>query len=339
MFDVAFARRMCCSRVWNVRVNARFPRESILPHSRDSSRHPPEILFLRGEHARRGTAEAHRETERLRLPDRDVGTVSTRRVENRERREVHRGDEQGPALSLELRAGEPHVFENPVEVRMLEDDRDRAPRGLRPELGHVGAQSLRGKIDERHACRLQRRLEERAQVRMEVRGHQDSLPFARRGGEQHRFGECRASVVHRGVCQVHSREPRHDRLELVDHLKSALAHFGLIRRVRRRELGPRRDGTGRRGNAHVVHAAADEADERARGVVFRRELRQAGQRLRLGDARFDRQTTFHANRGRDVGDELVERGDTDRAQHGGAVGIGVLNERRHACSAPMYSAY
>src|SRR4030095_11952796 len=99
MFDVAFSRRMCCSRVESVSTKPRLPRASTVcpqrppglwaPHRSaapgraalaarvarlpaEAARHLAHRLFARREKAERRSAEARRHAEALRLAAHDV---------------------------------------------------------------------------------------------------------------------------------------------------------------------------------------------------------------------------------------------------------------------------
>ncbi len=80
MLDVAFSRRMCCSRVARVRTKPLLPSTSTpCPTSR------PGMLrmyaFLRGEHAQSRPAEGPGDAQALPLPADDVGPLVSRGLE------------------------------------------------------------------------------------------------------------------------------------------------------------------------------------------------------------------------------------------------------------------
>ena len=72
MFEVAFSRRMCCSRVASVRQKARLPRVSTVSPTRRPG-HLAHVLFLGGDDAGEGTAVARRDGEGLQLAHHDIG--------------------------------------------------------------------------------------------------------------------------------------------------------------------------------------------------------------------------------------------------------------------------
>ena len=101
----------------------------------------------------------------------------------------------------------------------------------------------------------------------------DDLAVAARAadGHQHGFGRGAAAVVQAGVRDIHAGELGDQRLILEHDLQVALAHLGLIGRVRRVELAAAGEGVDDRRDEVVVAAAAEEADLRAGVFVLRRE--------------------------------------------------------------------
>ena len=72
MFEVAFSRRMCCSRVCRARRSAGRPSVSVLtPTRRPGSARA--ALLVGGDERGVRAAEAHRHAEALRRTDGDVG--------------------------------------------------------------------------------------------------------------------------------------------------------------------------------------------------------------------------------------------------------------------------
>ena len=78
IFEVAFSRRMCCSRVDSVSTKPRLPFLSTVSPAKPA-RHLADELLLCGEYAAVGTAEAERHAERLRFHGHDVGVRGGRR--------------------------------------------------------------------------------------------------------------------------------------------------------------------------------------------------------------------------------------------------------------------
>ena len=91
MLEVAFSRRMCCSRVCKVSTKPRRPSDvGGLP--RDTPGHTAQIGLARGEEAERGAAEVESIAERLALPHGYVHTALTGRGEHAEHDRVDLGD-------------------------------------------------------------------------------------------------------------------------------------------------------------------------------------------------------------------------------------------------------
>ena len=141
MFEVAFSRRMCCSRVWSVSTNPRRPSTSVVsPAMRPG--HAADVALAGGEEAERRTAEVEPVSERLALAERDVDAEVARRAQDAERHRVDRGDQQR-AGALGDRRQRLEVLDAAEEVRLLEKDGggvvvDR--RGQRVGVGRSAAQ-------------------------------------------------------------------------------------------------------------------------------------------------------------------------------------------------------
>jgi hypothetical protein len=87
MFELAFSRRMCCSRVCSAMRSARLPRASIeTPMMRPAT---DALVFVPG--GKKGgvrTPETERDAETLRRSEGDVGTHFARRAEQHQRHQV-----------------------------------------------------------------------------------------------------------------------------------------------------------------------------------------------------------------------------------------------------------
>ena len=134
MFDVAFSRRMCCSRVCSVSTIAALAR-GVDRLADDPARQPADVVGARGEEAVVRAAVAHRVAGRLALADRHRAAVVARRLEHAERHEVDVRDRQ--RAGLVRRGGElGRGLEAAEEVRLLEDHRRRVlrpPRARGPD--------------------------------------------------------------------------------------------------------------------------------------------------------------------------------------------------------------
>ena len=126
MLEVAFSRRMCCSRVCSVSTNPRRPSTSVrLP--RDAPRHPAQIVLARREEAKGGAAEVEAVAERLALPHSNVDAAFSRRREDAEHDRVDLGDRDQLLATLALGGGGQRggVLDGAVEVGLGEDRRAR----------------------------------------------------------------------------------------------------------------------------------------------------------------------------------------------------------------------
>ncbi len=133
MLEVAFSRRMCCSRVCSVSTKPRRPSTSMrLP--RDAAGHPTQIGLARGEEPERGAAEVETIAERLALPHRHVHAALARRGEDAEHDWVDLGDRDQLLATVGLGGGAQRrgVLDGAVEVGLGED---RGARVLVDRLG------------------------------------------------------------------------------------------------------------------------------------------------------------------------------------------------------------
>ena len=80
MLEVAFSRRMCCSRVARVRTKPRRPVQ-VEGLADQPSGHGAQILLAGGEKAELRPAEGNGDAEALPLPDGDVGAELARGLE------------------------------------------------------------------------------------------------------------------------------------------------------------------------------------------------------------------------------------------------------------------
>ena len=120
MFEVAFSRRMCCSRVWSVSTQQRLPWRSVVwPTIR------PGILrtyvLAAGHDAQVGPAERHRVAQRLSLGHDDVGAVVARPAQQAQADRIDAHDRQG-SLGVDRLDEGLDVLELAEEVGVLHDD-------------------------------------------------------------------------------------------------------------------------------------------------------------------------------------------------------------------------
>ena len=141
MFEVAFSRRICCSRVASVRQKARLPWESVVSPDQAAGQLADE-LFLRRDDAGEGSAVARRDGERLQFAGDDIGVGGGSRMPS-ETASVNDEHQQRAALVRELGGGL-HLLDDAEEVGRLNDDGGRlavelALRDLRDRSAPVSA--------------------------------------------------------------------------------------------------------------------------------------------------------------------------------------------------------
>ena len=133
MFEVAFSRLMCCSRVCRVSTIAALAR-GVDRLADDPAGQPADVVVARGEEAVVRAAVAHRVAGRLALADRHRAAVVARRLEHAEADQVDVRDRQ--RAGLVRRRGElGRRLEAAEEVRLLEDHGGRVLRGLAHAVG------------------------------------------------------------------------------------------------------------------------------------------------------------------------------------------------------------
>ena len=122
-------------------------------------------------------------------------------------------------------------------------------------------------------------------------------------------------------------------LVLEDRLQDALAHLGLVRRVRGQELAALHHRVDDGRDVVVVDAAAEERQLLRRVDVPRGELGEVRHQLLLGERRLEVERAVEADAGRDVAEELVDRRNADRLEHLLPVAVGEGEKRVGHCSA------
>ena len=214
-------------------------------------------------------------------------------------------------------------------VRLLDDARgvfvDEIARTLLPQpiAGQFEATGHQVDVARRHVG-----LHHLAPLRVDAACQNDPLAAGEPLSHEHGLADGRGAIVDRVVGHFEPEQIAHQRLELERHLQRALAHLWLVRRVRRVELRLAHDVADRGRRVVVVGAAADEAWPITHGHVLCGELSHVSARLELRERR--RQIERWVPRiERDVGEELVDALDPDRAEHMGAVVGGELGEIRH----------
>ncbi len=126
MFDVAFSRRMCCSRVCRVRTIAALAR-GVDRLADDPPRHAADVVGAARDEAVVRAAVGLGVPRALALADRERAAVVARRLEHAERDEVDVRDRQRSGV-VRGRGDVRGRLEATEEVRLLEDDRRRVDR-------------------------------------------------------------------------------------------------------------------------------------------------------------------------------------------------------------------
>ena len=216
----------------------------------------------------------------LALAERERAAVVARCLEHAERQRVDVRDRERLGV---VRRGRKRGrrLEAAEEVRLLEDD-GRGVLGRLPKLVRIGRPVAVGHLDDLEAEARRVRLHDLAHLGVRRLGD-DDLRLARAGvlRDVARVGGDGRAVVAGRVRDVHPGELADRGLVLEDRLEDALAHLGLVRRVRGEELAALHQHVDDRGNVVVVDAGAEERQLRRHVGVARGELAQVRGELGL----------------------------------------------------------
>ncbi len=124
MFEVAFSRRMCCSRVERVSTKPRLPSASTVSPTRRTG-HLPHIFVAGRKEAAIRAAELQADTDRLALADDDVRAHLARRFDRTERHRLGVDDDQKRARRLAFRGDVGEIRDAAENVGILDDDAAR----------------------------------------------------------------------------------------------------------------------------------------------------------------------------------------------------------------------
>ena len=166
-----------------------------------------------------------------------------------------------------------------------------------------------GDLDDLHPEARRVRLHDLTHHRVERLGEHDLRPAGVRPRHEARVGRDRRAVVARRVRDVHRRQLADRGLVLEDRLQHALAHLGLVRRVRRQELAAGEERVDDRRDVVVVDPHPEEAELARRVRVPLRELGERADERRLGQRLGHVELAVEPHAGRDLLEELLERGD------------------------------
>ena len=322
MFEVAFSRRMCCSRVDSVSTKPRLP-SRVDGLAGEPARHLADVLLAAREQADIRPAELQPDADRLALADDDVGAHLARRFDQpqRDRFGDHR-DQQRPRRVRRF-GDRREVGDAAEDVGILDHDRaglavDAGDQplgvGFGGQLGQRGIEHIAG--EPRHGpgdvdvMRVQARRIRCLGPPRDPPRHADRFPA---GGR---------AVVHRGIGDLAAVQPRDLGLELEQHLQRALRDLRLVGRVAGQKLAALDDVVDARRHMVAIGAAAEEERHLAGDEVL------AGQRRQLPlDRQFGRMVgqaldAVLESRGfRHVAEQLVDRAGADHGQHLRSVGI------------------
>lgn len=217
MFDVAFSRRMCCSRACKGEHVAVAPLDVLGPAD-DAAGHLAH-QFLRGGHeAESGAAEADAVADALSVADDDVRAQFAGGLDAAQRQQVGGDDQQGlGGVQLVGQAGQ--ILDHAEEAGRLQQQRRYVA------LGQLGAQRraieppvLAGQdgqfvaaapaVGAKHADRLG----------IDAAGDEKALAARFRGRDHHGFGGGGGAVVHRSVGDFHAGQLADHGLILEDGL-------------------------------------------------------------------------------------------------------------------------
>ena len=187
----------------------------------------------------------------------------------------------------------------------------------------IGRAAAMGNLDDlepeaRRVC-----LDDLANLRIRRLGEDDLRPAGHVLRDEARIGGDGRAVVARRVRDVHARQLADRGLVLEDRLEHALAHLGLVRRVRGQEFAALEDRVGDRRYVMVIDPGAEERELPRRCRRSARPVPRGGaEELRLGQRRLEVELRPRRTPGRDVAEKLLDRIDADLREHRLAVGVG-----------------
>ena len=280
----------------------------------ETARHPADELLLGREDTEVRPPEAQRHAKPLPFADDDIRAEPSRRFENAQVHGVGDDDQQRPRRVRELRGGR-EVFQAPVEVRALDDERRRLRSDELLQRGEVGHAVRRRGVAQPDSRPLAVRGRHAAIERVHAAREDDLGPLGDGVGHQRRLGQGRRAVIDRRVRHVHAGELGDHRLVLVDRPQGPLARLGLVGRVRREELAARDQVVDRAGDVVIVGARAHEADVRVGvGVPFGERLHVTDQ-IGLGEGGRQVERPREPRLRGDLDEQLLDPTRTDHAEH------------------------
>lgn len=224
MFEVAFSRRMCCSRVCRARAVGEVT-VGVLGHPDQAARQLAGVRLAHREISRVRAAEPQRHAETLCGAEAHVRALLPRRRDQGHRQQIRPGGDQRAALVRRRdRLG-------PV------DEAPGGPRSLHQHAEEIAVQQrarTQVRLDDLDAQRLGASVQHGPGLREEV--GVDQQPVRRAGPvgapqQGHRLRRGGRLVQHGRVGDLHAGQVRHHGLEVEQRLQTALADLGLVRGV------------------------------------------------------------------------------------------------------------
>ncbi len=249
MLEVAFSRRMCCSRVESVSTKPRRPCLSFVSPTRRPGIWRTYFSFA-AITPQKGPPIAGGHAEGLRLHDDDVGFDG--RADDAERGSFRNGDDQQRALFLDDLCDGGDVFNHAEEIgRLHEHAGGLVGDGLvergEVEASVVGVADLLGGVTGGGLAMLRIGAHHFAVFGMDGAGDDHAVAAGDAHGHHGGLGAGGGAVVHRRVGDVHAGELADHGLELEDGLQRALRDFRLVGRVGGEELAALHDGVDEHG--------------------------------------------------------------------------------------------
>ena len=279
----------------------------------DPARHTADQVRAGGQEAVVRPAVGLVVARRLALADGDRAAVVARRLEHAERDRVDVRDRE----RSRVRRGGGEVrgrLEATEEVRLLEDRARRVLGGV-AELGRVGHAVTVRHLDDLEPEARSVGLDHLAHLRVDGFRDDDAGTARCMLRDVAGVGGDRGAVVSGGVGDVEAGQLADRSLVLEDRLQDALAHLGLVRRVRRQQLPAREHGVDDGRDVVVVDARAEKRELDTGVDVLRGQVAQVGDQLLLRERGRDVEGAVEAHACGDVAEELVDRRHADRLEH------------------------
>ena len=223
------------------------------------------------------------------------------------------------------------------EVRLLKDHAGRVG-ALPAQLVRVSRPAPVRHLDDLQSEARRVRLDDLTNLWARRLGN-DDLVAARRvlRDEAGIRGDGRAVVTGR-VGDVHAGQLADRGLVLEDRLEDALAHLRLVGRVGREQLAALQDGVDDGRDVVVVDAGPEERELLRRVDVPARQLFEMAGELLLRQRPLEVQLAAEAHALRDVAEQLVDGGDSDRREHLLAVALGQREVAQDSATTCLYAS-